>query len=61
MIRRLKPERVYIYGHRATVSGNDFVADDSFVIQEAELTISELVEGIEGIRGLAGIDGITLC
>ena len=47
-------------GTEPTVSANDFVADDSFIIRgEPELTISELVEGIEGIRGLAGIDGIT--
>ena len=61
MIRRLKPEARFLYmGTEPTVSANDFVADDSFIIRgEPELTISELVEGIEGIRGLAGIDGIT--
>lgn len=61
MIRRLKPEARYIYmGTEPTVSANDFVADDSFVIRgEPELTISELVEGVNGIRVLDDIPGIT--
>lgn len=61
MIRRLKPEARFIYmGTEPTVSANDFVADDSFVIRgEPELTISELVEGINRVRVLDDIPGIT--
>ncbi|MDP2277985.1 MAG: radical SAM protein, partial [Nitrospirota bacterium] len=61
IIRGLRKRVQFIYlGTEPTVSPQDFMASDSFVIRgEPELTISELLEGIEGRRPLKEIIGIT--